>query len=208
MKKIFIYNRPAFIPLLWYCSALFLGVLLFLPPYFFVDSRIRSSDGFFGDFSVSFLGGAVFVFAIFLLASFLLWLGIARLIKFERVSVDQEFISISGGLFLSSGKRFYTGGPIRIPLTSDFRFRALKDGFSKSVGFYVDLPVDGGWHSFLIVPHCPDPFRLARRINAVLEAFGSAARSVHMSEHLQKQLYKKKGMKAGKKAKEKEKSVS
>ncbi|MBM9577662.1 hypothetical protein JWG45_10910 [Leptospira sp. 201903070] len=110
----------------------------------------------------------------------------------ERIFVDPEFISIAGGFFLSSGKRFYTGGWLRIPLSSDFRFRAMKDSFLKGIGFYLDIPAaDGGRQSFLIVDHCANPRRLAGRINKVLEKNGTFLRNVHMSKPLEKLLYKK-----------------
>ncbi|PKA02724.1 hypothetical protein CH375_21275 [Leptospira ellisii] len=195
MKKIFVYNRPAFRPFLWCSIAVGLGCLLLLPPYYFVRTRILNSERIWEEFSFEFFGAAALEFFIFWFALFLLWSGLRRLTKIERIFVDPEFISFAGGLFLSSGKRFYTGGWIKIPLSKDFRFRAVKDGFLKGVGFYLDFPVDGGRHSYLIAEHCGNPFRLAGRINAVLEECGSFARTVHMSKPLEKRFHKKKGKK-------------
>lgn len=128
------------------------------------------------------------------LSCLLLLSGFKRLIRIERIFVDPEFISIAGGLFLSSGKRFYTGGWLRIPLSSDFRFRAMKDRFSKGIGFYLDIPVEGGRQSFLIVDHCVNPKRLAERINKALDKNGTSPRDVSMSKPLEKSLYKKNAM--------------
>ncbi|PJZ53258.1 hypothetical protein [Leptospira adleri] len=191
MEKIFIYNRPAPRTLLWSSISIVLGCLFLFIVYSFVRQTMerpeRISDQFSSDFFVLVIMSLFFLS----LSLFLLWFGFKRSIRIERIIVNQEFISLSGGLFLSSGKRFYAGGLLKIPISSDFRFRAVKDGFLKSVGFYLDLPVESGSHSYLIVEHCVDPLRLAQRINSVLEKNGCAPREVHMSRALEKSLYEK-----------------
>ncbi|AOP34938.1 hypothetical protein A0128_14430 [Leptospira tipperaryensis] len=68
-----------------------------------------------------------------------------------------------------------------------FSISSGKGAFLKGVGFYLDLPMEEGSHSYLIV----NPRRLDRRINRVFEKSGSVASDLHMSKPLEKNYIRK-----------------
>lgn len=192
MDQILIYNRPSPRSFFWHSLSISFGSLFFYMVISPVKKEVENSTHIgFEPYPDLILNGYIEFF--FLWVSWIfLTIGFRRLIRIERILVDQEFIYFVANQFLSSGKRLYTGGRLRIPLSSDFRFRAMKDGFLKGIGFYLDIPaVDGGRQSFLIVDHCVNPRRLAGRINKALEENGTFPRNVHMSKPLERSLYKK-----------------
>ncbi|TGK22853.1 hypothetical protein [Leptospira stimsonii] len=149
MDQILIYNRPSPRSFFWHSLSISFGSLFFYMVISPIKRKIENSTHLGFEPYPDFLHNGFFELFFLWVSWILLTIGFRRLIRIERILVDQEFIYFVASQFLSSGKRFYTGGRLRIPLSSDFCFRAMKDGFLKRIGFYLDIPaVDGGRQSF------------------------------------------------------------
>jgi len=187
-KTILLFDKPAPKSLIWHFAG-FLGggvSALIASQGIFAILRFLETDSS-ADYSVYAIT-AVFSFA----TPFFIWYNLRAWFRPRRLFLTQDAIWFGGFRFISAAKRFNTDGPARIDFSENYRFRAMKDPWTKGIGFFIETKdLAGNWTSFEILSHCKDPRAIAKKINSMIENMGYSAKPVVMSKALEKYLYPK-----------------